>query len=292
MKRKKLVSWIPDLFMAVILIIVAVVMLYPLLYEVFVSFSDANELVKHRGILLWFKGFSLEGYKLVFSTRNVITGYRNTLFIMGFGLVINITLTSCGAYFLARKNVYFHKHITLFFMITMYFSGGLIPFYLVVKGVGLYNSLWALILPTAVSTYNMILLRTYFSTIPDSLVESVMMDGGGHLTALFKIFIPLSKPAMMVMILYYGVGHWNSWFNAKMFLRNKNLFPLQLVLRNILIVGDESFQKSVGEIVNYEQLLETTKAAMVITSTLPFLCIYPFVQKYFEGGMMIGSLKE
>lgn len=292
MKRKKIISWIPDIVMAVFLIFIALIMLYPLLYELFVSFSDANQLVRSRGLLLWFKGFSLEGYKLVFSSKDMLKGYRNTLFIMSVGLVVNIFFTSCGAYFLARKNVYFHKPITLLFMITMYFSGGLIPFYLVVKGVGLYNSLWSLILPTAINTYNMILLRTYFSTIPDSLLESVMIDGGGHFTALFRIFIPLSRPAMMVMLLYYGVGHWNSWFNAKMFLRNEGLFPLQLVLRNILIEGDETFQKSVNDIVNYEQLLETTKAAMVITSTLPFLCIYPFLQKYFESGMMIGSLKE
>ncbi len=292
MKRKKVLSWLPDIIMAAFLIFISLIMLYPLLYELFVSFSDANQLVKFRGVLLWFKGFSLEGYKLVFSSKDMLTGYRNTLFIMSMGLVVNIFFTSCGAYFLARKNVYFHKPITLMFMITMYFSGGLIPFYLVVKGVGLYNSLWSLIIPTAINTYNMILLRTYFSTIPDSLVESVMIDGGGHFTALFRIYIPLSKPAMMVMLLYYGVGHWNSWFNAKMFLRNQDLFPIQLVLRNILIEGDETFQKSVSEIVNYEQLLETTKAAMVITSTLPFLCIYPFLQKYFESGMMIGSLKE
>lgn len=292
MNRKKILSWIPDIIMAVFLIFAALIMLYPLLYELFVSFSDANQLVRFRGVLLWFKGFSLDGYKLVFSSKDMLTGYRNTLFIMSVGLVVNMFFTSCGAYFLARKHVYFHKPITMMFMITMYFSGGLIPFYLVVKGVGLYNSLWSLIFPTAINTYNMILLRTYFSTIPDSLVESVMIDGGGHFTALFRIYIPLSKPAMMVMLLYYGVGHWNSWFNAKMFLRNQDLFPIQLVLRNILIEGDEAFQNSVSEIVNYEQLLETTKAAMVITSTLPFLCIYPFLQKYFESGMMIGSLKE
>ena len=176
------------------------------------------------------------------------------------------------------------------FVFTMYFSGGLVPFFLVVKGIGLYDSLFALILPTAISTYNMILLRSYFTSIPESLVESVFIDGGGHFTILFKIFIPLSLPAMAVMVLYYGVGHWNTYFNALIFIKSNSKFTLQLVLRKMLIEGSNlDVDQTEAE---YEQVVESIKAAMVVVSTLPILCVYPFLQKYFVGGIMIGSLKE
>ncbi len=208
------------------------------------------------------------------------------------GVCLNLVLTSLGAYVLSRKNLYFHKALTLIIVFTMYFSGGLVPFYLTVRNLGMYNSLAALILPNAVNTYNMILLRSYFSTVPDSLMESVMMDGGGHLTILTRIFIPLCKPAMMVMILYYGVGYWNSWFNAMIFLTKADLYPLQLVLRNLLKDDSQELLNMVQNYANYDTLKETVKAATIIVSTVPFLVIYPFLQKYFESGMMIGSLKE
>lgn len=288
-RTKKVSSYIPDIILAAFLALMAVIMLYPMLYELFISLSEPAQLTKFRGILLKPLGFDLSAYQAVFKNKDIILGYRNTLFIMAFGLVINITMTAFGAYFLSRKNVLWFKPIMIMILITMYFSGGLVPTWLTVKNLGLYDSLWALIIPSAISTYNMILLRSYFSTLPDSLVESVFIDGGGHFTCLFKIFIPLSKPALMVMLLYYGVGHWNSWFNAMIYLRNKKLYPLQLVLRNILIEGTSLDIQGVS---NYEELQMSIKAAMIIVSTLPFLFIYPFVQKYFKGGLMVGSLKE
>lgn len=288
-RTKKISSYIPDMILAVILGVLAIVMLYPMLYELFISLSEPARLTKFRGILLKPLGFDLSAYKAVFKNKDILLGYRNTLFIMAFGLVINLTMTAFGAYFLSRKNVLWFKPIMIMILITMYFSGGLVPTWLTVKNLGLYDSLWALIIPSAISTYNMILLRSYFSTLPDSLVESVFIDGGGHFTCLFKIFVPLSKPALMVMLLYYGVGHWNSWFNAMIYLRNKKLYPLQLVLRNILIEGTSLDIQGVS---NYEELEMSMKAAMIIVSTLPFLFIYPFVQKYFKGGLMVGSLKE
>lgn len=280
------------MIMAVFLILVAVTMVYPMLYEVFVSFSDPVQLVKHRGVLFGTVGFSTIAYQVVYSTRAIWTGFRNTLFVMVVGVTINLILTSFGAYFLSRKNVLFYKPIMMLILITMYFSGGMVPFYLTVRNLGLYNSLWAVILPSALSTYNLILLRSYFSTIPESLSESVMMDGGGHLTVLFRIYIPLSKPGMMVMLLYYAVGHWNSWFNAFLFLKDSASFPLQLVLRNLLKDDSDSLLKVVQHYDNYDVLKEPVKAAAIIVSTVPFLCIYPFLQKHFESGMMIGSLKE
>lgn len=291
-KKIKLRSWIPDVILAIFLIGMAIIMLYPLLYEVFVSLSDPVELVKHRGLLWKPIGFSTIAYEVVFSTKLIWSGFTNTMFIMVVGLAINLVMTSFGAYFLSRKGVLLYKPIMMLILITMYFSGGLVPFYLTVRDLGLYDSLWAVILPSAISTYNLILLRSYFSTVPESLSESVMMDGGGHFTILFKIFIPLCKPAMMVMVLYYAVGHWNSWFNAFIFLKDNSKFPLQLVLRNMLKDDSDALFKAVQYYENYDILKDSVKAAMIIVSTVPFLCIYPFLQKHFESGMMIGSLKE
>lgn len=288
-RKKNIISYIPDIIMAVILVFLAVIMIYPMLYELFVSFSDPTELIKTRGLIFKPQGFDLSAYAATFQNKDIINGYKNTLFVMFFGLIFNMVLTSMGAYFLSRKNVYWKKPIMILILVTMYFQGGLVPLWLTVKGVGLYNSLWSLIIPCAVNTYNMILLKSYFQSIPDSLVESVMMDGGGHFTALYKIFVPLSKPALMVMLLYYGVGHWNSWFSANMYLKDHDLYPLQLVLRNILVEGTAQLTNTTQ---NYEEFQTTLKAAMVIVSTIPFLLIYPFCQKYFEGGLMIGSLKE
>lgn len=273
-----------------VLILLSVIMLYPMLYEVFVSFSEPLALFKHRGLMLSPQGFSTYAYQWVLKDKEVWTGYRNTIFVIVVGLIFNLSLTSLGAYFLTRKNVMWHKPVMIMILITMYFSGGLVPFFLVVKGIGLYDSLFALILPTAISTYNMILLRSYFTSIPESLVESVFIDGGGHFTILFKIFIPLSLPAMAVMVLYYGVGHWNTYFNALIFIKSNSKFTLQLVLRKMLIEGSNlDVDQTEAE---YEQVVESIKAAMVVVSTLPILCIYPFLQKYFVGGIMIGSLKE
>ena len=289
---------IVDIIIIVVMIFLGIVMLYPMLYELMVSFSDPAELIRHRGILIWPLGFDTTAYQLVLSNHQILTGYANTLFILVVGLAFNIVLTCLGAYCLTRVHVYWHRVMTMFVLITMYFSGGLIPMYLTVRGLQMYNTLWSVIIPTAISTYNMIILRSYFSSIPESLVESVFIDGGGHLTVLFRIFIPLSLPAMAVMVLYYGVGHWNSWFNANLYIQDRLKWPLQLVLRNILIEGS-NLDLGGAVVADYEMLAKSLKAAMVIVPTevtaemrTPILVIYPFLQKYFVGGMMIGSLKE
>ncbi len=279
-----------NLFNVLFLILLSIIMLYPMLYEVFVSLSEPLALFSHRGLMFAPQGVSSYAYEWVLQNNEVWTGYKNTIFVIVVGLVVNISLTSLGAYFLTRNNVMWHKPIMIMILITMYFSGGMVPFFLTVKDLGLYDSLFALIFPTAISTYNMILLRSYFSSIPESLVESVFIDGGGHFTILFKIFIPLSLPAMAVMVLYYGVGHWNTYFNALIFIKSKEKFTLQLVLRKMLIEGSNlDVDQQTAE---YEQVVESIKAAMVVVSTVPILCIYPFLQKYFVGGIMIGSLKE
>jgi putative aldouronate transport system permease protein len=288
-KRSK-AEWVGDSLNVIFLGVLSLIMLYPMLYELFMSFSVASEVAKHRGILLWPLGFTLTPYRLVLAENSIITGYKNTLIVLSVGLVFNITFTSLGAYFLSRKNVLWFKPVMIMILITMYFSGGLVPTWLNIRNLGLYNKLWALIIPGAINTFNLILLRSYFTTIPDSLLESVFIDGGSHFTALFKVVIPVSLPAMMVMILYYGVGHWNSWFDALIYLRTRELWPLQMVLRDILIQGTDLDIRG-EDLINYEQLQETTKAAIVIITTLPILMIYPFLQKYFVSGLMVGSLK-
>ena len=288
-ERKTIGERIFNIVNASLLVLLSIIMLYPMLYEVFVSLSDPLALSKARGIILWPQGFSTYAYEWVLGKAEVWSGYKNTITVIVIGLCFNLTLTAIGAYFLTRKNTLWHKPVMIMILITMYFGGGLVPTFLLVKGLGMYNTLWAVIIPNAISTYNMILLRSYFSSIPESLVESVFIDGGGHGTILFKIFIPLSLPAMAVMILYYGVGHWNTYFNAMIYLQDRTKYTLQLILRDILIQGSNlDVDENDSE---YEQVVETIKGAMVIVSTVPILCVYPFLQKYFVGGIMIGSLK-
>ncbi|MBW7457653.1 carbohydrate ABC transporter permease, partial [Paenibacillus sepulcri] len=220
-----------------VLIFLVVVTLYPLLYVLFASFSEAGQLIIHKGILWKPLGFSFEAYKSVMNNPGILIGYRNTLFIVFAGLAVNLVMTALGAYVLSRKNVLWNNSFMVFIVFTMFFHGGLIPLYLVVKGVGLLDSLWSTILPFAVGTFNLIIMRTAFMGIPDSLEESAKIDGANHFTILFRIIIPLSMPVIAVMILYYAVDKWNGWFYASVFIKSRELFPLQLVLREILIAN-------------------------------------------------------
>ena len=288
-ERKTAGERIFTVFSTILLVFLSLIMLYPMVYEIFVSLSDPIALSKHRGILLSPQGFSTYAYSWVMGKAEVWTGYKNTLFTIVVGLCFNLTLTAIGAYFLTRKNALWHKPVMVLILITMYFSGGMVPSFLLVRTLGMYDTLWSIIIPGAISTYNMILLRSYFATIPESLVESVFIDGGSHGTILFKIFIPLSLPAMAVMVLYYGVGHWNTYFNAMIYLQDRSKWTLQLILKDMLIQGSNlDVDEQDAE---YQQVVESIKGAMVIVSTVPILCIYPFLQKYFVGGIMIGSLK-
>ena len=287
---------IADALIYLVMIVLSVIFLYPLLYVLFQSISDPNELVRHRGLLLAPAGLSSIAYKAVLSNPQILSGYKNTLFVLAVGLCLNIVLTSIGAYFLTRTKTLLYKPVMLMILISMYFSGGLIPTFLTVRSLGMYNSLWALIIPSAISTYNLILLRSYFASIPESLVESVSIDGGGHWTILFCIFIPLSKAAMAVMILYYGVGHWNSWFNAMIFIRDTGKYPLQLILREILITGDLQTMSNAEELIDATSdstynAYKVVKYCSIVVATVPILVIYPFVQRYFVKGVMVGSVK-
>lgn len=280
-----------DICNAIIMVLLIILTLYPMLYILFSSLSEGNRLISFNGILLWPQGFSLEGYKAVLSNPTILSGFKNTLFILVVGLGINMTLTSLGAYFLSREGVMLQKPIMFFIVFTMFFQGGLIPFFLIVKSYGLLDSLWALILPTAVSTFNLIIMRTYFMAIPKELEESAFLDGAGHFTILFRIFIPLSMPVVAVLILYYGVGHWNSWFNAMIFLRDQDLYPIQLVVRNIILENDNASMLGTTTLIQSRDVAETLKYAAIIVTTAPILLLYPFLQKYFVKGVMVGALK-
>ena len=275
----------------VFMFLLMILALYPMIYILFASLSSHTLLMAHKGPILWPLGFSLHTYKAVFQDPMILSGYMNTLFIVVAGVLLNILMTALGAYFLSRKGPMWTKQITVFIIFTMYFSGGLIPFYLVVTGMGLENNLLALILPTAINTFNLIIMRTAFESIPVSMEESARLDGAGDFAILFKIIMPLSMSTIAVMILYYAVGHWNSWFNAMVFIRDSKLYPLQLVLRSILISNDTTSMTQNTSIEFQESISETVKYAVIIVATLPILAAYPFLQKYFVKGVMIGAVK-
>jgi len=279
-----------DGFNMLFLTLLMIVTIYPLVYVVFASLSDAGSLLAHKGFLWKPVGFSLDAYANVFRNPMILKGYGNTFFVVIAGLAINILLTSLGAYALSRKSLAYRKRIMLFIVFTMFFSGGLIPFYLTVKGVGLANTLWALIIPTAVNTFNLILMKTAFEGIPDALEESAKIDGANDFVILFRIVLPLSLPVLAVMLLYYGVGHWNAWFNALIFLQERSMFPLQLILREILLQGEANSNLGASE-GDVAMLTVTLKYATIIVATVPILLVYPFLQKYFVKGALIGAIK-
>ncbi|MDF2925628.1 MAG: sugar transporter permease [Paenibacillaceae bacterium] len=280
-----------DIVIYILLSLLVVVTIYPLLYVTFASISDSSQLIAHKGLLYKPLGFSLDAYQSVFKNPGIIKGYGNTLFILVVGVSINLLLTAIAAYVLSRRNVMWNNLFTFLIVFTMFFHGGLVPLYLIVKNVGLVDSLWATIIPFAVSTFNLIIMRTSFMAIPESLEESAKIDGANHLTILFKIVLPLSMPVVAVMILYYAVEKWNAWFYASIFLKNRNLFPLQLVLREILIANSTDSMSAGASSADQFKIGETIKYATIMVATVPILCVYPFVQKYFVKGVMIGAVK-
>jgi len=265
---------------------------YPLLYVLFASLSRPGDLMMHTGVLLAPLGFQVGSYGLVFQNPNILSGYLNTLIIVVGGVSLNILLTVLGGYFLSRKGVPLRNLIMFFIVFTMFFSGGLVPFYLTVRGFRIDNTLLALILPVAVNTFNMIIMRTAFMSVPDAMEESATIDGASHFVVLFRIYFPLALPTIAVLVLYYGVGHWNAWFNAMIFLRRRELFPLQLILREILIQNDATFMVQNVATGDEAMVRETVKYAVIVVATAPILALYPFLQKYFVKGVMVGALKE
>lgn len=291
-KKRKASEHIFDKFNAMFMILISMICLYPIYYCLMASLSTPSQLAKAGAILLYPKGLQFGSYYLVFRNSEILFGYMNTLGYVIIGTLINVVLSLMGAYVLSRKQLRMKRFFNLMITITMFVDGGMIPLYLLVKSLGLLDSRWALILPTAIVTYNMIMARTYFYSIPDSLEESAKLDGAGDTRIFINIMIPLAKPIIAVLTLYYAVGHWNSWFPAMLYLTDRNKYPVQLFLREILIqsqVGNMMPESS--ELDSINAMAENIKYATVIVVTLPILCVYPFVQKYFVKGVMIGAVK-
>lgn len=281
-----------DAFNSVFLALLGVVTLYPMLYVLFASVSLPNAFLKNNFVILWRPlGFQLEAYRLVFRNNNILNGFRNTAFYVIAGTSLSMLLSVMTAFLLARKGYMLKKLFTMLILFTMYFSGGLIPYFLVVKSLGMLDTVWAILVPSALSTYNCIVLRTAFDALPPSLEESARIDGANDLRILFQIFIPLCVPTLAVIGLFYAVARWNAWFDAVVFLRSRYLYPLQLVLRELLITSNADYMAEMGNNIEMTAISELVKYATIVVATLPILIIYPFLQKYFVKGMMIGAVK-
>ncbi|MDQ1914140.1 carbohydrate ABC transporter permease [Paenibacillus sp. GD4] len=281
-----------DVLNVVFMLVLCFLTLYPFLYVTFSSFSDPGLLSQHRGLLWKPYGFSLDAYKAVFANPNILNGYSNTIFYVIVGTLFNLFMTSLGAYFLSRRNVFFKNAVMFMIVVTMFFQGGLIPTYLLVDGLGLVDTPWAMIIPGAINTWNLIIMRTSFQAVPVSLEESAKMDGASEWTVMWRIILPLSLPVMAVMVLFYAVGHWNAWFNAMIYLRDRELYPLQLILREILITNSTDSMMTDASGADKMPIGEAIKYATIMVATVPILVLYPFLQKYFVKGVMIGALKE
>jgi putative aldouronate transport system permease protein len=267
--------------------------LYPLIYVLSASLSSTNAVASGR-VWLFPVEFSLLGYKTIFEYSKIWTGYGNSLFYMVVGTTVNVVLTILAAYPLSRRDFYGRGIFMFLFVFTMMFNGGLIPNYLLVQDLGLLNSRWALIIPNALSVFNVIITMSFFkSTIPNELLESAQLDGCNDFKFLFKVVLPLSAPIIAVISLFYAVGHWNSYFSALIYLRDASLFPLQLILRDILVQNsvDPSMMGDATQLANKIGLQQLLKYSLIVVSSLPVLIAYPFVQRFFVKGVMIGSLK-
>ena len=281
-----------DIMDYVLLTIAFLLVAYPLYFVIIASVSDPIAVYEGRVVLYPIKP-TLEGYARIFSYESLFVGYKNTILYTLVGTAINVVLTVTAGYALSRKELVGRNVMMMGVMFTMIFSGGMIPTYLLVRQLGLYNTMWALILPGAVSTWNLIVCRTFFQqTIPDELREAADLDGCGDVAFFLRVVLPLSSSIIAVMVLFYAVSHWNSYYNALIYLSSTSKYPLQLVLRNILIVNTmDDMVNDVATQAAQQRMGDLIKYGMIIVSSLPLLILYPFLQKYFVQGLMIGAIK-
>lgn len=269
--------------------LVVIITFYPMYYVFVVSISSAKY-ISQGAVNLIPRGINFEAYKIVLGSAKIWNAYGNTILYTVVGTGINLIMTAMCAYPLSREDFYGKKLCTIFVTVTMFINGGMIPLYLVVYGLKLTNTLWAIVLPGAISTYNMIVMRTSFQAIPISLTESAYIDGANDIHILKKIILPLSKPIMATMTLFYAVGHWNSYFSSILYLDDQKKYPVQVILRDIVIAGD--FLENGGDVTSSANVIATNyKYAVIIVSVIPILLIYPFIQKYFTKGVMVGAVK-
>lgn len=284
---KKITLW--DVAMTAIAILVAVVIVYPFVNVLAVSFSSSAEVYKNP-MMIWPHGFTLNAYHDLLSNKLIWSGYRNTIIITVLGTAFSLVLSILISYPLSRKDFRGRKAVSNILIFTMLFNGGLIPNFLLIKNLHLYDTIWALILPGAVSAYNCILFRSFFQSIPTSLTESAAIDGASDMRILLNIILPLSKPILATITLFTAVGKWNSFFSSVVYTKSRDLWTLQLVLREMLIAVKQQSQ----DILDISQMVASKSMdyAAIVVATVPILCVYPFIQKYFISGMMLGAVKE
>lgn len=284
-----------ELIVSLILACVVITMFYPIWFVLVASFSDPTY-VNNGTLLLWPKGFTLLGYQSVFEDQRIWIGYRNTLFYTVLGTSGGTLITMMAGYALSRKDLPFRNILMGYFVLTMYFSGGLIPYYMVVKNLHLTNTRTVLVIISMVAVYNIIITRSFLlGNIPDELFDAARVDGCGHTTFFFKVVIPLSKAIIAVLVLYLAVSYWDSYFNAMIFLTDRSKYPLALYLREILLTAATGAANSRNmdpeAAVKLQTMVQVIKYGVIVVSTLPIICVYPFLQKYFVKGVMIGSIK-
>ncbi|GAK40421.1 sugar ABC transporter permease protein [Paenibacillus sp. TCA20] len=282
-----------EIAMYVFAIMLLIVLMYPIYFIIIASFSDPAA-VANGQVWLFPKGFTLAGYQELLKHENIWIGYRNTILYTVIGTVISLVVNISAAYALSRKDLFGRRAISLFFIFTMFFNGGLIPTFLTIRDFHMYDTFLVMVLPFSVAVYNIIVARTFFQhSIPEDLWEAAQLDGCGNLRYYLQIVIPLSKAVISVIALWTAVGHWNSYFNALIYLKDPNLYPLQLILRNILITNQMQSSMGTGEAAAVAlRLANLMRYAVIIVATVPIMCIYPFVQKYFNQGVMIGAVKQ
>lgn len=275
------------------LTLISIVILYPLLYVVAASFSEPQAVISGQ-VKIFPVGFNLRGYEAVFKNGKLINGFMNSIFYVVVSLVLNLTMTMLCAYPLSRKEFTARGWVSLFFVFTMYFSGGMVPSYILVNKLGLLNTRWAMILPTAMSTYNMIICRTYImNNIPDDLYEAGQIDGCSPFRYMLQVIVPLSKSILAVLLLYYGVSKWNDYYNAMLYLYKDNLMPLTMVMREILILGEVDMTKvtNADAVAQLQGMSELLKYSTIVVGSLPVAMLYPMIQKHLVKGVMVGAVK-
>ena len=280
-----------DTINAIFMLLIIFITLYPFWYVVCASFSDNAVLTANPGILLWPKGWVTGGYRLTFKNPLLITGYKNILIILVASLPLNIVMTLFAGYFMAMRGMMFKKIFVYMMLFTMYFGGGLIPNYVLMTNLGLKNTIWGFVLPGLIGTYYVLLMRSFFASVPNELEEAGELDGLNKFGVFFRIVLPLSKPIIATMVLFYASGYWNNWFTAYLYLDDKAKWPVAYYLKTI-ITGASTSADPGQATAEAMQVAANIKSCSMVLMALPIICVYPFVQKYYVQGMMLGGVKE
>lgn len=282
-----------DVILIIILGLMSLITIYPFYYVLIVSFSNVNSFGNHVPYLLPYV-IDFEGYKVIFADFSFLQAFFNSVFVTVVGSLLNMLLSICGAYALSKKRLVGRGVFLSLILFTMLFSGGLIPYYLVVSGMGLTNSVWSMILPTAINTFYLIIMKNYFISLPPSLEEAAKIDGAHDLTILFRVILPISMPFIATFFLFYAVERWNEWWNALLFINEKAKQPLQIYMRELLVSFNSTLAQQAISVISQNQKanFQSIQMATIVVSTVPILCVYPFIQKHFVKGVMVGSVKE